>query len=203
MCLCVCYMLLSLLAGCRQSQNTNASSHDSVSADASVSSEKIQTEQTEFYRIYNGDTSEDRWYYYYDLFDSNGNTVRHECTYMNEPRISHISDDVIKVSAQTGTGRSTQWTYFYNSSDHLFSPTFQYVLDESSDLVAFFDGKKIIVRDIFDDHKFYRELELREQLADTTDPIVNAVFSEDNTCLTVTYQTNSEKIQMTTTFLLR
>lgn len=180
-----------LLTGCKQNlestESNNSQNLENSSINISVDDQEIPHDDKHYYKIYTGESVEDRWYYYYDLFDEFGNIIKHECTFMDEPNISLISDSIVKVSVQSGTGRSTQWTYYYNVKDSLFSPVFYYTLNERANLVAYFDGQKIIIRDVFDDKKYYKEIELQKDLSKTTDPIENAIFSTDLKQITVFY----------------
>lgn len=61
--------------------------------------------------------------YYYEIYNRSGAVVdsRH---LSHEPHICEVSNNLIKISAQTGTGGSTQWSYYYDVENDSCSKTF-------------------------------------------------------------------------------
>lgn len=172
--------------------------------DMSITDILVKRQNTERYvKIYTGETQEDHFYYYYDLFDKSGALVDHKCTYMDEPDASMPSDDIIKISVQAGTGLSTRWTYYYDLSSNMFSPTFYHVLAEKENMVAFYNGKKIVVTDMFDEGKIIKEIDLKQAVSDITDPIESVTFSDDLSQIYVTYLSGTELETISETVLLK
>lgn len=145
-----------------------------------------------YYRIYQGSTMEDHFYYYYDLFDADGNQVDHTCTYMAEPQISEVSDHVLRISAQAGTGRGCIWFYYYDVNENRSSVPHDYPLAQKAPLVAYFDGKHVIVSDMFDPESYYKEIVLDNEFSNSIEPVLDAEFSEDLSHLIVLYESGEE-----------
>ena len=148
--------------------------------------------ESPYYRIYQGATMEDRFYYYYDLFDADGNQVDHTCTYMADPQISEVSDHVLRISAQAGTGRGCIWFYYYDVNENRSSVPHDYPLAQKAPLVAYFDGKHVIVSDMFDPESYYKEIVLDNEFSNSIEPVLDAEFSEDLSHLMVLYESGEE-----------
>lgn len=187
-------IVVVFLAGCSEKSDNSSVL---VGSDKVVSNDSANFENSEkYFKIYTGNTSEDHFSFYYDLYDKQGKKVKHECTYMNEPDIEMLTKNIIKVSVQSGTGLSTRWTYYYDLDKNKFSKTFYYVLGEKESYVASFDGKNIIISDIFEENRALKEIHLKEKLVNSTDPIESVAFSDDLSEINVTYFSSekSEKI---------
>lgn len=145
-----------------------------------------------YYRIYQGSTQEDHFCFYYDLFDADGKQVCHECTYMSQPHISEVSDHVIRISAQAGTGRGCIWFYYYDVIENQSSTPHDYPLAQKDPLVAYFDGGHVVVSDLFDQEKYYKEIVLNHTFSNTIEPVLGAQFTEDLSHLIVLYEAGEE-----------
>ena len=141
----------------------------------------------QYYKIYTGAEETDHFYYYYDLFDGEGNVVKHECTYMHEPVIKPISAHVLSVSVQAGTGTSCRQTYYYDTAGARMSEVFCGVLDERDGRILFEKEGQVIIRDIFDKKDFYRELSLTPALSKSPESVISATFSEDMSSVLISY----------------
>lgn len=63
-----------------------------------------------------------------------------------------------------------------------------WVFDEYDDKVVYGSSNKIIVQNIFDDHKDYREINMfKHSLSSSTDSILDVNFVNKGTSLVVTY----------------
>lgn len=172
------------LTGCMENQKK----------DSIVALDKTGENATsEYYRIYNGNTEEDRYFSYYEIYNKNGGTVKKECTYMVVPEILSLEENILKITVQGGTGASTKETYYYHIEQNIFSPKYQNVLTEMENLVAYFDGEKIIVCDMYYPSKFCKEF-LQGKLSHAIDPIKQVEFSEELETITVVYYTQSGEI---------
>ena len=169
----------------------------------SCGKDKGKKDETNYAKIYTGNNAEDHFYFYYDLFDKSGNLIKHECTYMNEPEISMISDDVLKISVQAGTGIEALQTYYYNLSTNEFSPVYCYVLCEKDSTVAYYSEKKIIVTEIFNSESLIKEIVPEKELSDIAEPVVSASFSDDLSKIEITYLFGTESKKITETFSLK
>lgn len=141
----------------------------------------------QYYKIYTGAEETDHFYYYYDLFDGEGNVVKHECTYMHEPIIKLISAQVLSVTVQAGTGISCRQTYYYDTAKARMSEVFYGVLDERDGRILFEKEGQVIIRDIFDKKDFYRELSLTPALSKSPESVISATFSEDMSSILISY----------------
>lgn len=190
-----CIILCIMLTGCTQPVSIPPSYTESSPATEYPN----ETQSNEYFKIYTGNTQEDHFYYYYDIFDLSGNIIKHECTYTSEPKIREVDKYVLRISAQAGTGRSTEWTYYYNIEKNVISPAYYYVLCEGSGLTAYFDSEKIIVSGMFDKEDYYKEITLGQALSNSTDPIISAEFSDDASSMTVTYLSGDNYHEITET----
>lgn len=186
-----------LLTGCQKKIPNDVSS---IESNLNPKSDIIV--KNDYYKIYCGATEETRFFYYYDLFDMDGNLIKSECTYMNEPTISECSNNIIKISAQAGTGLSTKWSYYYNISSNLFSQIFYHVLAEKETVIAYFDGEQIVICNMFDVESFYKEIKLNNEISNSTDPIEEVVFSDNLDSVTVVYMSGNNFERTTETFLI-
>lgn len=186
-----------ILSGCGRDLQTLQSQEieESVEETLEVSTQEPfvrEMSESPYYRIYLGSTMEDRFYYYYDLFDADGNQVDHTCTYMAEPQISEVSDHVLRISAQAGTGRGCIWFYYYDVNENRSSVPHDYPLAQKAPLVAYFDGKHVIVSDMFDPESYYKEIVLDNEFSNSIEPVLDAEFSEDLSHLIVLYESGEE-----------
>ena len=177
-------IILIITSGCAKEDNKNISIKSELSTSDQI--ENLQNAD-QYVKVYTGNTSEDRYSFYYDLYDKKGNLVKHDCTYMDEPEYSMVSDDIVKISVQTGTGLSAKWTIYYDLSSGRLSRAFYHVLAEKDNIIAFFDGRNIAITDVFDEDSYKELFELKYDLSDSTDPIKSVVFSDDFTQIIVTY----------------
>lgn len=141
----------------------------------------------QYYKIYTGAEETDHFYYYYDLFDGEGNVVKHECTYMHEPVIKPISAHVLSVTVQAGTGISCRQTYYYDTAGARMSEVFYGVLDERDGKILFEKEGLVVMRDIFDENSCYTEITLDPALSKSPESVISAAFSEDMSSVLISY----------------
>lgn len=118
------------------------------------------------------------------------------------PTISMISTDIVDVSVGCGTG-IIRHTYYSVSQNRLSEP-FEYVVAISNHIVAYIDvsqkspleGRKLIIRDIFDRAVYCEEFTFDFSYVDT--PVVVAAFDDKGTKLQLTYLAGDEQIETTT-----
>ena len=132
--------------------------------------------------------------------------VRTEGPYSKIPKVSVVNDSnptLLRLTIQTGTGIGTQYGYFYLVDEMKFSETFQSILDQSGNLVAYIDKEKVVVRDIFDKTKYDKEISaFRDPFSNVAQPITNASFSQDSKTITVTYLTGDNFREVSETLFL-
>lgn len=148
----------------------------------------------DYYTLYqNRDTS----LLYYRIYDKNGNTVLEEGQETYRPmNITMIGGSVVDISVGYGTG--IQGHRYYNVADNELSREYMYVIAATSTLVAYidvpqentFDGRKVVVQNIFDENVYRKEFKL--VFSKTVMPIDKAEFSDDGASLAVTYLTGED-----------
>ncbi len=153
--------------------------------------------ENEYYKIYTGQNEDDRYLFYYDLYNKDKDLIKSECTYMNQPDIILLDNSIIKISVQNGTGLDTQWTYYYDINTEMFSPIYYHVLEESQRYVSYFENSKVIVCDMFSEGLYKKEIHLTNELSATTEPIKNVYFSEDMKTIEITYYTKNDFNEIT------
>ena len=185
------YTLLPLfiLSSCTATSNfLSSSSPDDngffLSADEYKNAKTIA--ESKHYKIIQSDSL-----YYYYIYDENHDIVKSDGSFNREPHIQMINH-ILKFTLQAGTGIGTQWGFFYDTNSEAFSQIFQCIFDQCNEKVIYGDINNIVVQDIFDYNKYYREITaFKEPFSDMFDPIINAKFTNNGTCIEVTYFTGS------------
>ena len=194
MCIYVIILVLFILSSCAQysgSQNSSLLYEKSVNISLDVSSDDYQNaktaktiEETRYYRIIYADSM-----YYCYIFSKDGEVVKSEGPLNRQPRVS-IVDNLVKFTLQAGTGLGTQWGFFYDIKSDVFSQTFQCIYDQCDSKVAYGGMDKIIIRDIFDESQYYREIEsFNEPFSESVEPIISVKFINDGDSVEVEYLT--------------
>ena len=148
-------------------------------------------EETRYYKIINVGFAS-----YYYIYDENHNVVEAEGPLSIQPRISLI-EGLVKVTQSAGPQLSTKHTYYYDVSKSVFSEVFYGVHDEHNGRVVY-GTSKLIIRDIFDETRYYQELTVfTEPLSLVIDPIVEVRFVNGGVSIQVTYVTGTEKRKVT------
>ena len=139
-------------------------------------------EATKFYKI----VYSDHLFYYY-IFNEDRDVVKYDGPLNKQPRIS-IEDDLVKFTLQAGTGLGTQWGFYYDIKSDTFSQIFQCIYDQCAGKVAYGGMNKVIVRDIFDEVQYYREISsFKEPFSPTVEPIASVKFVNEGKSIEVTY----------------
>ncbi len=107
--------------------------------------------------------------YFCEIMNFEGKVIHTLDGIPKEPEVERISDFVIKVSSQGGTGLSTQWTQYFNVTTGEKSDIFYYVLCEYNGKVIYAEykngGSRIVVQDIFGKDNFYKVCTIAEPCA--------------------------------------
>ena len=141
--------------------------------------------------------------FYYFLCNENHVMVKAEGPFNRQPRISMVDEHLVKVTLQAGTGLGTQWGYFYDVNEDVFSQVFYSIHDQQNGMVAYVTINGIIVRDIFDKTKYYQEItSFKEPLSEVAEPITKVEFVNDGDKIRVTYLTGSDCKEVTEIFIL-
>ena len=139
-----------------------------------------------YYRLYLSNTFE----YSYEVLDKEGNVFDEHSTYFIEPSFSTLTDGIIKITVQTGTGRVTSQTQYYDAEKALLSDVYDYVLCEKNTLVAAgnLDINGVVIYDMFDKNKVVFSIPLEDIYVSFDDPIEDAWFSEDADEISIKYK---------------
>ena len=125
----------------------------------------------------------------YFVFDADGEMLDSEIS-AKEPYFKAIGKYLMQLSVQTGTGISTNYAKYYDLKNSKTSETFNYVLTAKDNYVVCADyrnGKHIIiVQDIFDKEKYYKEYELENVSPVAADFAVEGHFNEKGN-INITY----------------
>lgn len=139
--------------------------------------------------------------YIYRIYNNNV-LVEEEYVAVKKPACHYITDTLIHVTVQTGTGKSTNWGFFYDYAANKRSETFQWVLNYTESVVALGRRDKVVIRSIFDDTYYLEITEFEKPLAKVADGILSADFSEDMITVTITYVVDESYDTVTQTFSL-
>ena len=178
-------------------QDVAASEDESVEvAEESVVREDKVVEETEYYRIIQSD------FWYVHILDRNHDTVRIEGPFYKEPRVLIVSDNLLRITVQAGTGRGSIWGYYYDIEKDVSSQVFYWIYDQYDGMVAYGYVSKVIVRDIFDEGGYYLEIaSFKEPFSpQTVEPIINVEFINDGRSVRVTYVTGAHYQEVTEVF---
>ena len=154
--------------------NPSISSYDFIDANT--------FEENKYYKILYSD-----YLYFYCIYNEDGEIVKTEGPLDRQPRIS-VVDGLVKVTVQAGTGLGTQCGYYYRINDGMFSQIFQCIYDQWDGRVAYGGMNKIVVRDIFDEIIYYREIiSFSESFSKMVEPITDVRFINDGDSIEVSY----------------
>ncbi len=122
------------------------------------------------------------------------------------PEIILLDDNILKFSLQTGTGKSTQWGFYYDIERGVKSNIFTCVYDESGGKVVYGLKNKIVVRDIFDNSPSGYCCEFSSfspPLSDMIEPILDATFVSGGNEIEVIYFSGEDFNEKTQRFMIQ
>ncbi len=152
--------------------------------------------EKQYYRVKRSDGT-----YSYEILDSDGNIVKADGPYTKAPHISMPDDSLVKISYQTGTGLSTKWTFYYDVVSNEFSPVYYSVFGESGENVIYRSENSIIVRNIFDKTKYYKEFDkFSHPIAESAEPFIEAAIDESEKMIKISYLTGDNFDEVTEYF---
>ena len=176
----VALSLLLCLCGCKNG-NTQNINEDTAPVKNTVDSYDI----SKFYKVIQKDDST----FDYNVFDTEGEILDSE-TSVRLPSFKATGDYLMQLSVQTGTGLFTNYAKYYDLKNSKTSKTFNYVLTAKDNYVVCADyrnGKHIIiVQDIFDKEKYYKEYELENVSPVAADFAVEGHFNKKGN-INITY----------------
>ena len=140
--------------------------------------------------------------YIYRIYNNNV-LVEEEYVARKEPTCLYLTDSLIHVTVQAGTGRSTNWGFFYDYTTNKRSETFKHILGYTESLVATGRADRVIIQSIFDDSYYLEIADFEQPVAQiAADAMQDVDFSEDMTTVTVTYIVEGSYDRATQTYSL-
>ena len=138
--------------------------------------------------------------YYCNFCNDKGECVKTDVPFTNVPDVIVVDNDLIRLSYTAGTGVGTQWGYYYDVKENMFSEVFYNIFDQNNGLIVYSDQYKVVIRDIFDKTKYYKEFSnFQYEFSDTVEPFVDIEFSNQGRNIKVTYLSGiyyQEKVEM-------
>lgn len=203
--LCVIILVLSA-AGCESITPNPPEPATEVNPTVAATTEATQSatliESTNIYDIYKIGFN-----YNYRIFNKNGDIKLERENETRCPYFTMLTDSLLEVKCQTGTGQSTNWAYYYDYEKDIISETYSYVLSSTNILVAHINlnnnGKPIlIIQSIFPTGSYYLEISEFEKPLSTpcTDPIQCVTFCNDSKSIEVVYLSGEDYKKATQTF---
>lgn len=126
--------------------------------------------------------------YGYTVKDANGNVFASVTDLNREPEMAIVSNTLLRVSVQAGTGISTRWTVYYDIENGQASEPFDSVLGEYEERTVYVglqDGMFCIVtQDIFGSDDFCVAAVLEDVFV-AADPVVEFEIRENGTARVV------------------
>ncbi len=166
---------------CFSACGTDATTESTATEDTSASSES-------FYTI----SKNENLTYSYEIVDKNGNVLFAKNNAPKEPHIDEVSENIIGVTVQTGTGLSTNWAVFCDVEKGTVSETFHYVLGAQDEYVFYADFEdgvlSLVVQNIFNSSN--RTVHPLQDCGAFADPIRNLTFDGEGKA-TITYLTGT------------
>jgi len=185
--------ILLLFAGCKNDPAPSANSTDTTTASTVETIEATTNPTTEpatkYSPILQGECYTVCYrsvnYYSFQITDREGNVLLSREDVRREPHIVQLSEDVIGVWIQAGTGVSTRYAQYCNIKTGAVSEAFQFVMGAEGNYVVYVDyedGKHtVVVRHIFDDTAYRYEQVLADASRTAADVGMDIQFPGDHT----------------------
>ena len=136
------------------------------------------------------------------IIDPKGVLLAEYGPYGKKPTIEEVGK-LRAVSLQTGTGKATRWTIYYDPRTGQLSEPFMGVLNTNGELVVYIapGGKAVCVSEIFG--QYYERFEaFSEDLASTAEPFIGAELSKNDNSFSLTYLSGPDYHRKTDRFTL-
>lgn len=143
-----------------------------------------------------------KFYYSYEIYNKKGKLVKKEDVQQQGPRIEYVSDKLLSIGLVAGSYVIS--TQYYDIENDVFSEIYETPLAVHENMVVYVDEtKKLIVRDIFDSSKYYKEFKLN--FADSAVPVslINKVKFIEDKKLQVTYLSGKKYKEVTEYLVLK
>ncbi len=155
-------------------------------------------EETDYYRII-----ESNFLYCCVFYNQQHVATKTEGPLEKEPTVVMADENLVRFTVQAGTGTGTQWGYYYDPGTDVFSDVFQSIRDESNGKVVYTRQNAVVVRDIFDESKYFKEItDFVNTLSPTVEPFAEVQFADDGKYIEVTYLTGEDYKEITERFAL-
>lgn len=141
-----------------------------------------------------------KFQYYYYIYDDKKEIVL-EGALTRYPALSFLDDDIVRLHIGMGTGIALD--QYYSVTKDSLSRIYQYAVAYHQEKIAYiyipntessFTNRILIVRNVFDKSKYYKEFML--DFSPAASPITGAEFTSENQ-LKVTYQTGEDYTEIT------
>jgi len=153
-------------------------------------------DETDYYKVIRLDSM-----YYCFIYDENHDVVTTEGRWPVEPGLTIEDSRLVKLTYSAGPSRGLQWGYYYDTKADVLSRTYYYILDEKDGKVAYGGLDKLVVRDIFDKAKYYKEFTtFKLPLSKMVDPITSAEFTGNGNSIKVTYLSGDDYREVSEVF---
>lgn len=130
--------------------------------------------------------------YTYTITDKNGTVLYAQENAVREPDVEKVNSYILSITEQAGTGLSTNWAVFCDVENSKVSEIFHYVLMAQGDYVVYVNRENdqhcIIVQNIFDKSKYYKEHKLTDCASTAGDVVIDAKPNGEGVAV-VTYLT--------------
>lgn len=114
---------------------------------------------------------------------------------MKEPKTEQVTESIVGVSVQTGTGLSTNWAVYCDVVNSRVSEPFYYVLGAQGNYViyaAYENGEhSVIVQNMFDKSAYYKAYLLEDASPVSADLVTGGQLVGQG-CMIVTYLTGKD-----------
>jgi hypothetical protein len=190
-------MVFATLTACKNNEDIACSSiNDNCSeCDESNLIKPQIVEEEKYYKIIESENSK----IYYSIYSESGETVFEEFMNYKPLKISMISSDIIEI--RKGMGANATLHRYYHINRDSFSKEYQNIIEISDELCVYLDtNQKLIVRNIFDKTKYYKEFEF--DIAKKATAIYSVEFLENNTKLKVVYYSSADDSLKEKSFIL-
>ena len=185
-----------LLTGCTQDDISNVATTSGETTPSDAETNALVDES--YYRIW-----EEDGLFSFAIYDKEKNVVQLSEKRTKQPDITMISDNILCVTEQAGTGIATCSTYYYDVENNRLSDVYQAVLNQANGLVVYAEYNKIIICDIFGDNEFHQEIiDFSEPFSHAAFPFVGAELVDNATAICVTYLAGEEYTEISEIFKL-
>lgn len=167
-----------------------------ITSDTLEESNNKVIEETKNYKVVASENEKSREYQYL-IFDNDGDVI-YEGSHYKTPNLSYLSNNI--VQSHTGGGNISQYQFF-DIEKGLVSQIYENpgLIDDGKIVYMVFENNKIklIVRDLFDKSKLYKEYERDfSPVAAAYNDLIKAEFIDSNK-LQVTYLSGENFIEVT------